>query len=361
MAADYLQRRLDAVRRRLVRLKVDVLLVTNAVNVRYASGFTGDDSWLVVGRERAALITDSRYTEQAAAECPLCDIVERKGTLHEACLRHLASSRARAAGFEESIPYAEWRRLADAGGVEWRPAAGIIEKLRLVKDAGEIAAIRRAIDIAEDAFRAVVPFVRPGVTEAGVANEIERLLRSLDAAGSSFETIVLFGERASLPHGRPGGRVLRPGEAVLIDWGARLGLYNSDLTRMLLPGTMSRKLERIYGAVLDAQQAALDAARPGMSSNELDAAARGRLGAARLAGRFGHGLGHGVGMEIHEGPAVSRLSRQRLAAGMVVTIEPGVYIPGWGGVRIEDMVLLTRTGRRVLTALPRNMEEVCVL
>ena len=335
--------------------------MTNATNVCYMSGFTGADSWLVVGREGAALLTDSRYTEQAGSECRHCDVITRKGALRDACIKHLKSRGLRKVGFEaDSIAYGQWRKLEDEA-VEWRATSGVIEQMRLIKDAGETKSIRRAAATAEKCFGSIRKWISPGMTESQVANKIETELRRLGADGSSFETIVLFGERSSLPHGRPGEKTLRPGEPVLIDWGARLDLYNSDLTRMLLPSTIGTKLKRIYRAVLEAQQAAIDAARPGMTGRELDAVARDHLAGARLAGRFGHGLGHGVGMEVHEAPVVGRTNDARLRPGMVFTIEPGVYIPGWGGIRIEDMVQLTRTGRRVLTALPKTLEEVCVL
>ena len=393
MTKDVFQRRRGRVQVRLRRLKLDGLLVTNVTNVRYLSGFTGDSSWLVVGRgegERggredgrtggreegvrgrggeggtggreegrgagATLITDSRFAEQAHDECAGCAVVVRKGPLHAVCGRVVRAMGLRRVGFEgRGLVYEEWSRLQDGGVTVWVPTAGLVEELRMVKDADEVAAIVRAIRVAEECFRRVRVMVRPGVSEAGVANEIECVLRRLGAAGSSFETIVLFGERGSLPHGRPSGRVLRAGEPVLVDWGARVGLYNSDLTRVLVPSTMSARFERVYRTVLAAQAAALRGARPGMRACVLDGVARGRIAGARLGSRFGHGLGHGVGMEIHEGPAVSALSKDTLRPGMVFTVEPGVYVPGWGGVRIEDMVLLTRSGPRVLTGLPREM------
>jgi len=361
MPTDYFQMRLAKLRSRLRKKRLDALLITGATNVRYISGFTGDDSWFVSGREEAALLTDSRYTEQAQSECAHCEVIERKGSMRDTCLKYLKARTIRTVGFEaDSISYGEWQRL-QGGPAEWRPTSGLVEDLRLIKDAGEIKNIRQAAAIAEECFESIREWIRPGVTEGLVANEIENMLRRLGASASSFETIVLFGQRSSLPHGRPGRRVLRPGEPVLIDWGARLGLYNSDLTRMLLPSTISTKLERIYKAVLEAQQAAIDAARPGMAAGDLDAVARNRLKRARLGRRFGHGLGHGVGMEVHEAPTIRQASGAELRPGMVFTIEPGAYMPGWGGVRIEDMIQLTRKGRRVLTSLPKKLEDVCVL
>ena len=246
--------------------------------------------------------------------------------------------------------YEQWGCLR-CEGVEWVATSGLVEGLRLIKDGGEVAAIERAIWVAEEAFRRVRPLVRPGVSELWVANELECVMRGLGAAGGAFETIVLFGERGSLPHGGPSERVLGVGEPVLVDWGARVGLYNSDLTRVLVPSKMSGRFERVYEVVRGAQAAALGAVRSGMGVAELDGVARGRIARAGLGRWFRHGLGHGVGMEIHEGPTLSAVGKGVLRPGMVFTVEPGVYVPGWGGVRIEDMVLLTRRGPRVLTGL----------
>jgi len=252
---DYIERRLKKVRTRLRKQHLDAFLISDILNVRYLSGFTGDDSWLLVAEDHAALLTDSRYTEQAQAECRHCRVVQRSRSLHETCLEFLKRCHLEQVGFEaDSLTYAAWQDLQDEA-VRWQPTRGIVEDLRRKKDRQEMKKIRQAVAAAEECFRAVAPGVRPGVTEAEVANEIEVTLRRLGAEGSSFETIVLFGERTSLPHGRPGNRVLKPGEPVLIDWGARVGQYVSDLTRMLLPSTMSTKLKRVYRAVLAAQQA----------------------------------------------------------------------------------------------------------
>ena len=356
-----ISRRQKALRAKMSRRGFDAFLITNPHNVRYFCGFTGDDSWVVLTAGRCALLTDSRYTEQARSECCHCDVLERKGSLHALCRQFLSENEARIVGFEsDAVTYRLWS-LLQGDGLEWQPSTGLVESQRMTKDPEEVRRIGRAISVAQAAFLQVRELIKPGVTEVWLANKLDAIQRQLGASGSSFEPIVLFGERASLPHGRPSERVLKEGEQVLIDWGARVGLYDSDLTRVLLPSKISGKLRRIYQIVLDAQRAAIDAAKPGMSGRQLDAVARKVIEKAHYGKAFGHGLGHGVGLEIHEGPVLSRFSTDELKPGMVVTIEPGIYIPGWGGVRIEDMILITRTGRRVLTSLPKSMDEVCVI
>ncbi|HUS57436.1 MAG TPA: Xaa-Pro peptidase family protein [Planctomycetota bacterium] len=360
-AVDYIQRRQSAVRREIAKRGLDALLITNPHNVGYLCGFTGGDSWAIVTADYAALLTDSRYTEQAQNECRHCQVLERTGYLHDLCKEGFRRLKARNAGFESHhVTFRQWSCLQDSQ-IEWQPTFGIVESQRIVKDAGEIESILRAVNVAQAAFNQVQGLIKPGVTELEIAHAIDGIQRQLGASGSSFEPIVSFGERGSLPHGQPGARVLQPAEPVLIDWGARVGLYNSDLTRVLLPSKINSKLKRIYQTVLHAQRAAIDAAKPGMTGQQLDAIARKVIEKARFGRYFGHGLGHGVGLEVHEAPALSRFSNDQLSAGAVVTIEPGIYLAGWGGVRIEDMILLTRTGRKVLTSLPKNMDEVCVL
>jgi len=356
------RRRRERVQAAVRRLKLDALLISETSNVRYVSGFTGDSSWLLVGAGGVpVLITDGRFIEQARGECAGCRIYERKLSLVDTCKELVAISRWQKVGVEsDAISHGAWMGL-QCEGVTWEGTTGIVEGLRAAKDREEVDAIRAAIAVAERSFRMVRGMVRPGVREIDVANELECVMRLLGAEGESFDTIVLFGERTLLPHGQPGQRVLQPGELALIDWGVHLGLYNSDLTRMLLPGTIERKLDRVYRVVLEAQEAAIDAVRPGMLCEELDGVARGRIRKAGLGKFFRHGLGHGVGMDIHEGPRVAAGSNTTLRPGMVITIEPGVYVPGWGGVRIEDMVLVTRNGGEVLTALGKGVEEAKML
>ena len=238
--------------------------------------------------------------------------------------------------------------------------SGLVERLRQIKDKEEVAQIRRAVRLAEKAFVVIRAALRPEMTEKQVADELEYQLRRFGASRSGFPTIVAVGPRAALPHASPGGREIGSSDFVLIDWGADGGLYKSDLTRVLVTGRISPKLERIYRVVFSAQQKAIAAIRPGVVACDVDRAAREVISKAGFDRHFGHGLGHGFGLEVHEAPRLAANSRVELEPGMVVTVEPGIYLPGWGGVRIEDDVLVTRSGHEVLSSVPRELEAAVV-
>jgi len=346
--------------RRFRRKKIGALLVTNVHNVRYLSGFLGDDSALLVAPERTFLLTDSRYAEQSEAETRGIGIVVRKKGMMQAAGMTARKAGIRALGVEaRAMTLAESEDLRKAlRGVELRPTRGLVERLRTVKDASEIAAIRRAAQIAEEAFRLTLPQIAPGKTERELALFLERTMEDLGAEAPAFPTIVAAGERSSLPHARPTGRRLRRGEAVLFDWGARWNGYNSDLTRVVFLDTIPTAFQRRYRLVLAAQRRALTRVRPGRKAGKIDAAARSYLKAHRCGKYFGHGLGHGVGLEIHEAPGISPGQDAILKAGMVITIEPGVYFHGQGGVRIEDLVLVTRDGHQLLTLTKKSPPPV---
>ena len=346
-------------RARLLRLirreKLDALLVTNVHNVRYLSGFLGDDSALLVTPERTTLLTDSRYAEQAGAETRGIGIVIRKKGMMPVAATAARKAGVRTLGVESrTMTMAEAEELRKAlPQAEVKPTRGLVERLRMIKDASEIAAISRAAEIADEAFRLTLPQVAPGKTEREIALILERTMQDLGADEPAFPTIVVAGERTSMPHARPTDRRIRRGEAVLFDWGARWKLYASDLTRVVFLDRIRDDFQRRYRVVLAAQRRALARVRAGLSAGKLDAAARSYLKAHRCGKYFGHSLGHGVGLEVHEAPAISPGQKTLLKAGMVITIEPGVYVPGHGGVRIEDLVLVTRTGSRILSASPK--------
>jgi Xaa-Pro aminopeptidase len=242
--------------------------------------------------------------------------------------------------------------------LELLPQADLVETLRLIKDDGELAEIREAIQQAERGFQLLKASLSPDMTEQQAANELERAMRHFGAKQAAFDTIVAVGPRAALPHAQPTSTRIGDAAFLLIDWGARNSAgYHSDLTRMVVTGTISPKLEKLYRVVLQAQRRGIEAVRPGVPGGEVDSAARDAIRQAGWGKNFGHGLGHGIGLEIHEGPRVSQNSRVELKPGMVVTVEPGIYLPGWGGIRIEDDVLVTRTGHEVLTSLPRDLES----
>jgi len=254
--------------------------------------------------------------------------------------------------------YSDFEALTSRDKRRFLPVVGLVEGLRERKDAGEIKMIKTATATAERAFLRLKQIIEPGATEKEVADELEMLLRREGAGESSFPIIVAAGKRASLPHARPGEHRIRENEAVLIDWGARFNFYNSDLTRVIFMGKISKKMRRVYETVLEAQRRAIDVIRPGVEIKEVDRAAREYIVSQGFGLRFGHGLGHGIGLEVHEAPTIGPKSKGRLRVGMVFTVEPAVYIPGWGGVRIEDMVRLTRTGCEVISRLSKGLENI---
>jgi Xaa-Pro aminopeptidase len=350
--------RMDRLRHALRGGGLGALLVTDAANVTYLTGFRGDDSWLLVTGARQWFLTDSRYTEQAAAEAPQCELVERKETLVKTLAEVFPTCGAQSLAFEApSVSYASYVKLADAlDGAELTPKESLVEKLREVKDEGEIARIRQAVEVAEGAFEDIRGRLAPGQTEHEVATQLDHAMRVRGAARSSFESIVAARERSSLPHARATEARLAPDDAVLVDWGAERDLYCSDATRMLFLAPPHKRWREIYAAVLAAQQAAVEAIRPGAPLREVDAAARDHIAKAGYGDRFGHGLGHGVGLRVHESPSLNKQAEGELAEGMVLTIEPGIYLPGWGGVRIEDLVCVRSEGAEVLSSLPKTLD-----
>ncbi len=356
--------RREKLRRLFRRQGLDALLVTNFVNVTYLTGFTGDDSYLLVLNKGEVVVSDPRYTTQLAEECPAME----------------ASIRPPGVGMVETIAQIAQRAKIGKLGIEGASmtvatrdeiaaalpkselvsTGSLVEELRLIKDKDEVAEIRQAIWMAERAFAILRASLRPDRTEKEVADELENNIRQFGGKGCSFPSIVAVGARAALPHARPTGQRIGADDFVLVDWGANGGLYMSDLTRVLVTGKIPPKLERIYRVVLSAQEQAIAAIRPGLTCHEVDEVARKAIAKAGFAKNFGHGLGHGIGLEIHEGPRLSAGQHRKLEPGMVVTVEPGIYLPGWGGVRIEDDVLVTKGGCEVLTSVGKQWEDAIV-
>jgi Xaa-Pro aminopeptidase len=341
---------------------IDALLVSSPVNVTYLTGFTGDSSVLVLTRDRAVLVSDRRYTDQIAEECPSLETAIRPPTqkLPDAAAGVLNGLGLRNLGFESgALTVADLEALRGlAPSLNWKGGGDRVEKWRLVKDASELARIRGAIDVAERAYTVLRSLLRAEDSEKDLCDALEGYIRRAGGECSSFPPLVAVGERAALPHAPPTARRVGDGELLLVDWGASAAGYKSDLTRTLGVRKISSKLEQVYGVVLAAQEAAIRAVRPGVQAQAIDAEARGVIAQAGLAEAFGHGLGHGIGLQIHEGPALRPGSETLLQAGMVFTIEPGVYLPDWGGVRIEDDVLVTPDGCEVLTHAPRGLEAL---
>jgi len=357
--------RRDKLRKLLSKAKGDALLVTTETNVTYLTGFTGDSSYLLLMPEGEVLISDMRYTTQLEEECPGLKLeIRPPGTkMHEELAKLITSCRLLNLAIEAgSMTVSFYEKLKSlCKGTQLGTSEGLVEELREIKDSEEVDAIRYAIKVAQSAFAVIRPALRPDRTEKEVGDELEYQIRLFGGVCGSFPAIVGAGARAALPHGRPKDDVrLGDSEFVLIDWGAKARLYCSDLTRVLVTGKLSPKLRNVYGVVLKAQLAAIDSIRPGAVLKDVDTAARGTIERAGFGKEFGHSLGHGIGLNIHEGPRLASDQDGKLKAGMVITVEPGIYLPGWGGVRIEDDVLVTRTGCEVLTSVPKELEESVV-
>lgn len=354
--------RLEALRRMMADRQIEYFLVTGAANRRYLSGFTGSSGVLLVSQERCWLVTDFRYFEQARQQAPDWELYPQKGKLSEALGELCREQGVTRLAFEKDhITYAQYETLAGLG-LELVGQAGLVEKLRMIKDEGELGAIRRAAALADDAFAHILSVIRPGMREEEVALELEYHMRRAGAAAVAFEIIVASGPRSALPHGRASSRRIEPGDFVTLDLGCVVDGYCSDLTRTVVVGRADEEQRKVYDLVARAQQAGLAALRAGRRGSEVDAEARKVIADAGHADHFGHGLGHGVGLEVHEAP---RLSPQAagpdeplLEAGMVVTVEPGVYIPHWGGVRIEDLVVVREDGCEILSRADKRLIEL---
>lgn len=359
-----MEQRIGRLRRLIRRSGADGFLVTNFANVTYLTGFTGDDSYLFVTLDDQVLLTDSRYTTQLEEECPGLELTVRTPgqTVLDLLVTLLKQARPSKLAVEgQSMCVAEYEALqAKLPKVQLQSTLGMVERLRMIKDKGEVAEIRQAVRLAERAFGVIRASLRADRTEKEIADDLEHHVRLFGGGGCSFPPIVAAGPRAALPHATPTGQRIGEHDFVLIDWGARGRQYVSDLTRVLVTGRISPKLRRIYEVVLKAQRRAIDAIRPGVALEEIDATARAVIAKAGYAKYFGHGLGHGIGLEIHEAPRMASGQADPLRAGMVVTVEPGIYLPGWGGVRIEDDVLVTRTGNEVLSSVPQEL-DACVV
>jgi Xaa-Pro aminopeptidase len=342
-------------RRYLSSCGVDALLLLKMENRRYVTGFTGSAGLVVVTASEALLAVDFRYEEQAVLQAPTCQVL-RGGADPVGVLVEAVRARAvRRVGFEsEFVPYAQVERLREKlAPVDLVPLPDV-DRLRWVKDAEEIAVLSRAAEIADVACAYILERLRPGLTEREVAVDLEVFMRRAGAERVSFESVLASGPRSALPHGRATGRVMAAGDLVTLDFGAVYEGYASDITRTVVLGTPDDRQRQIYEIVREAQQRALEAIRPGVSGRQVDAAGRSVIAAAGFEGAFGHALGHGLGLDVHEGPRLSPRDDTVLEAGMVLTVEPGIYLPGWGGVRIEDDVVVTAEGCRVLTHAPKD-------
>ncbi len=342
--------------------KLDALLVSDLINLRYVTGFTGTNALALVGPGIRTFMTDFRYVERAGEEVPDFDRVRApQGELAEAVLALLPARRPLRVGFDDAhVTVKGHARVAEQlpAGVELVPAAGLVERLRAVKDPAELERIGAAAKLADTAFAAVVEPGIAGRTEREVALALEDHMRHAGADEPSFPSIVAAGAHGALPHAEPRRQAIPPGTLVVVDWGAKLGGYCSDCTRTVATGALDGEAAEVYALVKSAQHAALQAVRPGPEGRKVDAVAREMIEDAGHGEHFGHGLGHGVGLEVHEAPRLSKTGSEPLRAGNVVTVEPGVYVPGSFGVRIEDLVALTEGGTRIFSTVTKDLITV---
>lgn len=341
-------------------LRIDALLVTALPNVSYLTGFTGSNGMLLLTAGRALFFTDPRYKLQAAQEVD-CPARVASGPLLPRVAAAVARLKIRHLGFEPARVNFEAHdalRSKLRPGVTLRAAAGVVERRRMLKSAAEIELIRASVGINSEAFEQAVGTIRAGMTESELAAEIDYRMRRLGADKPSFETIVAAGARSALPHAHPGAARLENGQLLLVDMGASYRGYASDMTRMLFLGRAGRKARALHGAVLEAQLAAIDAVRPGVRAGQVDRAARRVLRKHGLDRHYIHSTGHGLGLEIHEPPQLGKRERTPLEEGMAITIEPGAYLEGYGGVRVEDTLVVTARGAEVLTPTPKGLREI---
>jgi Xaa-Pro aminopeptidase len=354
------QLRRERAAEQLTERGLDALLLSGLHNVRYLTGFTGSNAMLLLHRDgQAELFTDPRYTVQSKQQTD-CRVRIAKGKLSKDVISEIRRNRIRKIGFEsDRLTVADFEALTKElpPRTSLEPTPGVIENLRMVKDAGEIDLVRQSVVINSSALESALGRVKIGATEAEFAAEIDYQSRRLGAQRPSFDTIVAAGARSALPHARPGDAPIGKG-MLLIDMGAFHGDYASDMTRMVYFGKADTRYKRAYRAVLEAQLAAIDVVKPGITAAAVDRAARRALKLHGLDREFVHSTGHGLGLEIHEPPRLGRKDRTNLQIGMTITIEPGVYVEGWGGIRIEDTVLVTESGCEILTPTPKDLREL---
>ncbi|MBW8036078.1 MAG: aminopeptidase P family protein [Planctomycetes bacterium] len=355
MTENTLKKHVSAVAKSLKNLSLDAAVITSATNVSYLTGFSGDDSWaLIIGR-RTFLLTDSRYLEQALKECPACKVVQRtKGLVDEAASIIARSKSVKTVGVEDTTSIAIFDTIRKKIGVKVKKISRLVENIRTIKSPEEIACIRKAGTIADASLDSALKQIATGITESWLAGLIEFEMRKR-GANISFDTIVAFGPNASRNHHTPGTRKLKKRDTILIDFGARYKGYCSDKTRCFAVGKPTKIYQDAYNTVADAQAAGIKAVANGVSCAKIDSLARKVIEDAGFT-PYEHGLGHGLGMEVHEMPILSKLSKEKLRTGQVITIEPGIYVPGKFGIRIEDDIVVTETGCKILSRTNKSPE-----
>lgn len=335
---------------------LDALIVSSQYNLRYISNFTGSAGLSVITQDKAFFITDFRYTEQANDQAAHMTIIEHKGNIQGEIEKIIQDHEIKTIGFEKNhVTYSEYETMKERLSAELIPVENIIEDLRTVKDEDEIATIQKAVEITEKAFEHILDYIEEGMTEIQVANELDFYMRKLGASGVSFDTIVASGHRSAMPHGVASEKKIKQGDMITIDFGCYYNGYVSDMTRTFALGDPGEELKKIYQIVLDANLKATEAAKAGVTGAELDKIARDYITEHGYGDQFGHSLGHGIGLEVHEGPGINYRNESPLEVNTIITNEPGIYVAGLGGVRIEDDLVIEEDGNRNLMTLSKEL------
>ncbi|MFC4022818.1 M24 family metallopeptidase [Oceanobacillus longus] len=351
--------KLKKLRNTLETNEMDAILITSPINRRYITGFTGTAGVALISEKEAIFITDFRYTEQATEQTKNFDIIEHTNLIESEIANQLKLLGIQRLGFEKDyVTYAQFENYNKNFNVSLVPISGLIEEIRLIKTSEELDIMKKAAKIADDAFEHIQSFIKPGVKEIDVSNELEFFMRRQGATASSFDTIVASGLRSAFPHGVASEKEIQSGELVTLDFGALYQGYCSDITRTIAVGEISSELREIYDIVLEANLRGVNGTKPGLTGKEADALTRDYIKEKGYGEYFGHSTGHGLGLEVHEGPGLSYRSEKILEKGMVVTVEPGIYINGLGGCRIEDDIVITETGNERLTFAPKELIQL---
>lgn len=353
-----MNKRIDKLIQEMETMNLDAVLIENPQNRRYISGFTGTAGIVLITKEKNIFFTDFRYIQQVKEQCKGFEILEISRT--NPVTNYLKNMNIRNMGFEDDhMSFASYSAYNLAlENIKFIPLKGLITNIRAVKDSEEIEKIAQASQIADEAFEHILGFIKPGIKEKDVALELEFFMRKKGATGASFDFIVASGYRSSMPHGVASDKVIEEGDFVTLDYGCIYNGYCSDMTRTIVVGKASEEQKKIYKIVLEAQKKVIEVAKAGMTGSELDKVARDIITEAGYGDKFGHGLGHGIGLEVHEMPNVNSLGTNKLQPGMVTSDEPGIYIEGFGGVRIEDLIVITEDGCRVLNKSPKELIEL---
>lgn len=349
--------RLKVLREKLIEKDIDAAFITKRENYLYLSGFTGSSAYLIITQKEAILVTDFRYEEQANKQATAFQVIKYQGQVYKALDEIFIDKKIGKLGFEEAyLTYNDYLEYKSKLTVkDFVPLNSVVEKMRFIKDSSEIEIIKKAVEIADKGFTHILEFIKPGVAEIELAAELEYYMKKIGAKGASFETIVASGERSSMPHGVASEKKIKMGDTITLDFGAIYNDYCSDMTRTVFLGEPNLEMKKIYKLVLEAQLKAIDEAKFGLTGKEIDWVARNIINSGGFEKNFGHGLGHGVGLEIHEEPRLSPTGNISMENGMAVTVEPGIYIPGMGGVRIEDIIIIDGEKPLILTNSTKEM------